>query len=289
MRAILGFAGVCGFLVLSCQERPATSPPAASTETASGANQGQANPGAAASTATAGSGAGSQLNAPPPSSPSGAVTVSGDAPGVDLINPANNLPEQVSITGTYQYSAPVRAKLLTIQNATIKCTPGQPLRFEAVRIEWSGTVSFQCAGHTGADGSNGTTWHNRGWCVGQDQGNWENNFRNGGNEAGDNGTNGESGTDGSAITIQAATEHFANATIVNIDTHGGKGGQGGKGGEGRQKCHAPSGADCDHGTRLSGCLRAPNGVDGAQGSDGSNGAVNITGDAEGVADLRVNR
>jgi hypothetical protein len=160
-------------------------------------------------------------------------------------------------------------------NTVVNCQRGRALRIEAANVVWQGKETFNCQGEKGGDGSAGAD--RSGWCVGEDQGNWANNFYNGGNEPGGDGGNGGNGGDGSDITILADGHLFAPGAEVAVNTKGGPGGQGGRGGKGRHKCTAPSGDDCRNGTRLRHCQDAPNGLPGATGFQGADGRVTIKG------------
>ncbi|MFP2928501.1 hypothetical protein ACLESO_25565 [Pyxidicoccus sp. 3LG] len=190
--------------------------------------------------------------------------------------------ETLTITGRFQYSEPIRTRKLVVKDATIVCLKDRPLQIDAGLIEWRGQVVFKCVGTNGTNGTDGESWAGRGWCKGMDVKNAWNDYINGGNEQGGNGTNGTNGTDGSSVQIRAAIHDFGPSTALTFDTRRGVGGAGGAKGIGRSKCAAPSGDDCDHGTRLHSCRKAPDGVPGLAGADGRDGSVVLTGDAQGA-------
>src|SRR5204863_8815423 len=121
-----------------------------------------------------------------------------------------------------------------------------------------------------------------GRCKGQDVNNACNDVVYGGNEQGGNGTNGSNGVDGSSIQIRSAVHTFSPGATLVFNTRGGVHGVGGTRGIGRNKCAAPSGDDCAHGTNLYACRKAPDGLSGADGADGRDGAVVLNGDAQGA-------
>ena len=210
----------------------------------------------------------------------GLVSIVAAQPHVDL-PPAKQNPKPpdakpLEISGRFQYKDAIRERSIVFRDgATVICARNLPLRIEADTIEWNGKVAVMCSGTDGANGANGTD--RGGWCVGEDQGNWENNFNNGGNDPGGDGANGEIGTDGSDVAIIANNHVFTNGAVVTIDTRGGRGGNGGRAGKGRQKCSAPSGDDCRHGTRLRNCKVAPDGISGYSGYSGLTGRPEMKG------------
>lgn len=192
--------------------------------------------------------------------------------------PRGDVADIQRLTGVVHVSAPIVALRIEIQDATLYCSTGGALELRAAAISWEGTNRIICPGPDGAEeGHPGQD--QRPWCVGEDRNNWANDFRDGGNARGGNGGPGDDGLPGGSVTLDTTYHLFHEGATLTIDNPGGRGRKGGRPGHGQQKSTAPSGDDCDHGTRLRNQHSAPDGDPGRAGDNGMPGNVTIKGRA----------